>query len=110
MGITTGKGVMVSSLCLIVVLALVANVNAQCSLSQLSQCISAVTQGTNPPPLCCNEVASADFGCFCNLVSRGNYPPAYVSNAVLVPQKCGGEAYSKLKGKTCAGKSYHTGS
>lgn len=79
------------------------NVDAQCSINQLAGCANAVTSGAPPSVTCCAEVGAADPACFCKLLSGNSYPDAYVTNAILVPSKCGGAAEAKFKGRNCAG-------
>lgn len=98
------KRMVVLCVCAVVAMTLMASeVQAACSLNDLAPCLNAVTKGALPSGACCAKVAAADVPCFCNLVANSNYPTAYVNNAVNVPKKCGGAAYSNFKGKNCAG-------
>ncbi|KAG0576249.1 hypothetical protein KC19_5G066500 [Ceratodon purpureus] len=100
-----GSKVMAVAVCALLVLSLAGAAEAQCSMNQLSQCMGAVTRGTNPSPQCCRQVgAIADFNCFCRMVqSQRNIPQAYINNAVKVPGKCGAQG-QKLRNRQCGSK------
>lgn len=79
-------------------------VQAACSLNDLAPCLNAVSKpNVRPDGACCGKVAAVDVPCFCNLVQKSSYPPAYINRAVSIPAACGGNAYAHFKGKNCAG-------
>ncbi|KAG0576216.1 hypothetical protein M758_5G060400 [Ceratodon purpureus] len=97
-----GSKVMAMAVCALLVLSWAGDADAQCSISQLNQCMGAVTRGANPSPQCCSQVgAIADFNCFCRMMQgQRNIPQAYINNAVLVPAKCGAQG-QKLRNRQC---------
>ena len=103
-----GSKVMAMAVCALLMVAMAGNVQAQCSMSQLSQCMGAVTRGTNPSPQCCAQVgAIADFNCFCGMMqNQRNIPQAYITNAVNVPKKCGAQG-QKLRNRQCGSNHPH---
>jgi hypothetical protein len=96
---------MAMAMCALLVLAWAGDVQAQCSINQLSQCMGPVTRGTNPSPQCCTQVgAISDFNCFCSMMlSQRNIPQAYINNAIRVPGKCGAQG-QKLRNRQCGSK------
>jgi hypothetical protein len=103
MAVSQQKALAMAGVCTLLVLTfLAADVNAACSLAQVSQCTSAVTQGTAPSPACCTQVAGiTDFQCFCTILkSQQNVPQNVINNAVHVPQKCGAQG-ANLRNKQC---------
>jgi hypothetical protein len=97
--------VVAMAVCALLVLSWAGDVTAQCSINQLSQCMGAVTRGTNPSPQCCAQVgAIANFNCFCNMMlNQRNIPQVYINNAVKVPAKCGAQG-QKLRNRQCGSK------
>ena len=96
---------MAMAVCALVVMSWAGDVQAQCSISQLGQCMGAVTRGSYPSPQCCAQVgAIADFNCFCRMMqNERNTPQAYINNAVNVPRKCGAQG-QKLRNRQCGSK------
>ena len=99
------KVVMAMAVCALLLVSWAGEAQAQCSMNQLSQCMGAVTRGSNPSPQCCAQVgAISDFNCFCRMMqSQRNLPQAYIRNAVQVPAKCGAKG-QRLRNRQCGSK------
>lgn len=98
---------MAMALGFLVVLALAAEeVNAQCSLSAMAPCYSAVTGAYPPQPAggpsgsCCAAVRTANPACMCSQFQQGSYPPNMIRNAFAMPRVC--QRYD-IRGYRCGG-------
>ena len=96
-------------ICVMLVLAFAAEVNAQCSLSALAPCYGAV-QGAYPPRpnggrngACCRAVMVANPACLCSQMQQGRYPQNMIRNAFAMPRVCG---RTNLRGYKCGSEYY----
>jgi hypothetical protein len=94
-------------ICVMLVIAFAADVNAQCSLSALAPCYGAV-QGAYPPRpnggrngACCRAVMVANPACLCSQMQQGRYPQNMIRNAFAMPRVCG---RTNLRGYKCGSK------
>jgi hypothetical protein len=94
-------------ICVMLVIAFAAEVNAQCSLSALAPCYGAV-QGAYPPRpnggrngACCRAVMVANPACLCSQMQQGRYPQNMIRNAFAMPRVCG---RTNLRGYKCGSK------
>ena len=94
-------------ICVMLVMAFAAEVNAQCSLSALAPCYGAV-QGAYPPRpnggrngACCRAVMVANPACLCSQMQQGRYPQNMIRNAFAMPRVCG---RTNLRGYKCGSK------
>ena len=95
------------AICVMLVFASAAEVNAQCSLSALAPCYGAV-QGAYPPRpnggrngACCRAVMVANPACLCSQMQQGRYPQSMIRNAFAMPRVCG---RTNLRGYKCGSK------
>ena len=103
----SSKRFVAMGICVLLVLAFAAEVNAQCSLSALAPCYGAV-QGAYPPRpnggrngACCRAVMTANPACLCSQMQQGRYPQNMIRNAFAMPRVCG---RTNLKGYKCGSK------
>lgn len=90
------------SICLLVVMAMVAESSAAgvCDPNALYPCLRAI-QGARPPPptrQCCTVVRRVDKNCMCNQLRSSSFPAQMVSNGLQLPKKCG---RTDLRGFRC---------
>ena len=101
------KRLVAMGICVVLLFAFAAEVNAQCSLSALAPCYGAV-QGAYPPRpnggrngACCRAVMTANPACLCSQMQQGRYPQNMIRNAFAMPRVCG---RTNLKGYKCGSK------